>query len=385
MKKIIAISVFLISIFVLHSQTFTNWNFEQWTGDNPFGWTLAPTSSRVSFSKSGLGEGRGDSGYALIITANSNASGADGEFEATITNITPSQNITLSIYTKQGTVDGNMLWIRYWDCRFFNSEDVQVGVDYDENAYSSGDNSDWLKYQSQQLLAPDNAVKLRVNFRIYIQSDFLAGDIIYVDDLMINDTPLPVTLSSFTASYSKNAAVLNWVTQSETDNLGFNLFRSESEHGYPNGAYLSLNSTLIEGNGTTTEPTFYSFTDEYPVIEGHTYWYWLQSVSTTNKLELFGPVSLEIPSAGQLPTMTVLSSIYPNPFNPETTIDFNVKENETGVLIIYNLRGERILKESFETGNHQYHWNAEGLASGIYFYKLSSPTTNITKKMILMK
>ena len=199
------------------------------------------------------------------------------------------------------------------------------------------------------------------------------------------DIVLPVTLSSFTAFYSKNAAVLNWITQSETDNLGFNLYRSENEHGYPNGAYLSLNSTLIEGMGTTSTPTYYSFTDEYPVIEGHTYWYWLQSVSTTNKLELFGPVSLEIPVAGQLPTMTILSSNYPNPFNPETTIEFNVKENETGILTIFNLRGERILKESFEAGNHQYHWNAEGLASGIYFYKLSSPTTNISKKMILMK
>ncbi|MDO9577319.1 MAG: T9SS type A sorting domain-containing protein [Candidatus Cloacimonadales bacterium] len=200
-----------------------------------------------------------------------------------------------------------------------------------------------------------------------------------------DDDPLPVTLSSFTASYSKNSVILNWVTQLETDNLGWNLYRSNFENGYPNGNYLSLNSTLIDGMGTTTEPTNYNFTDEYPVIEGRTYWYWLQSVSTTNELELFGPVSLEIPIAGQLPTMTILNSNYPNPFNPETTITFSIKENEIGILSIYNLRGEKIVKERFEAGNHQYHWKAEGLASGIYFYKLDTPTNNMTRKMMLMK
>jgi Secretion system C-terminal sorting domain len=197
------------------------------------------------------------------------------------------------------------------------------------------------------------------------------------------DFPLPVTLSSFTASYSKNAAVLNWITQSETDNLGFNLYRSENENGFDNS--LSLNSTLISGMGTTSTPTNYSFADEYPVIEGHTYYYWLQSVSTSNDLELFGPVFLEIPIVGQLPTMTILESNYPNPFNPETTISFNIKENETGVLSIFNLKGEKVMKQKFEAGDHQYLWNAKGLSSGIYFYKLASPTTNLTRKMILMK
>jgi len=199
------------------------------------------------------------------------------------------------------------------------------------------------------------------------------------------DPALPVTLSSFTVSYSKNLVVLKWTTQSETDNLGFNLFRSENENGFESEDFIQINSSLIDGQGTSTEPTNYSFTDEYAVIEGHIYWYWLQSVSTTNELELFGPVSITIPFIGQLPTMTILETNYPNPFNPETTIAFEIKEHEIGVLGIYNLRGQRILKERFESGVYQYHWNAMGFASGIYFYKLSSPTINITKKMLLIK
>ncbi|MFC1898643.1 T9SS type A sorting domain-containing protein [Candidatus Cloacimonadota bacterium] len=201
----------------------------------------------------------------------------------------------------------------------------------------------------------------------------------------ISDGPLPVTLSDFSASYSKNSAVLNWVTESETDNLGFNLYRSENSNGYEDNDYIQINATLIEGMGTTSQPTNYSFADEYPNIEGHTYWYWLQSVSVINELELYGPVSIEIPITGQLPSMTILETNYPNPFNPETKIAFSVKEDETAKLEIFNLRGQKILQEEFESGFHQYNWNAEGMSSGVYFYKLTSPTTNITKKMLLMK
>jgi Secretion system C-terminal sorting domain/Abnormal spindle-like microcephaly-assoc'd, ASPM-SPD-2-Hydin len=199
-----------------------------------------------------------------------------------------------------------------------------------------------------------------------------------------DDSALPVSLSSFTAVY-EDTPVLNWTTQSETNNLGFNLYRSETENGFENENFIQINSVIIEGMGTTSEPTNYSFVDEYPNIEGHTYYYWLESVSTSNELELFSPISIEIPISGQLPTMTILESNYPNPFNPVTTISFSIKENEIGILSIFNLKGQRVLKERFETGTYQYRWDATGYASGIYLYKLSSPTTNISKKMILMK
>lgn len=179
--------------------------------------------------------------------------------------------------------------------------------------------------------------------------------------------------------------MLNWTTQSETNNLGFNLFRSEDENGFENEDYIHINSDLIAGQGTNSTPTDYSFLDDFALVEGHTCYYWLQSVSTTNELELFGPVSIEIPATGQLPTMTKLNSNYPNPFNPETVIAFEIKENETGTLSIYNIKGQRVFSEKFDAGYHNYLWKANDFASGVYFYKLSSPTTNITKKMLLMK
>jgi hypothetical protein len=208
-------------------------------------------------------------------------------------------------------------------------------------------------------------------------SDYSVGD--------NGDGALPVELTDFSASFSKSHVVLNWTTQSETENLGWNIFCSENENGYENEDYIQINSELVPGMGTTSQPTDYSFIDENLAVEGHNYYYWLQSVSTTNELEMFDPVSIEIPATNQLPIMTILSKNYPNPFNPETTISFSVKENEKAILAIYNIKGQRILKQTFEAGLHNYIWQADDFASGVYFYKLSSPTTNVTKKMMLMK
>ena len=78
-------------------------------------------------------------------------------------------------------------------------------------------------------------------------------------------------------------------------------------------------------------------------------------------------------------------SHYPNPFNPTTTISFDIKENETGTLSIFNIKGQIIESHQFESGKHNYLWNALNQASGIYFYKLQTETTSETRKMLLLK
>lgn len=84
---------------------------------------------------------------------------------------------------------------------------------------------------------------------------------------------------------------------------------------------------------------------------------------------------------------------YPNPFNPETTISFQLKSNLNTHLSIYNLKGQ--LVKSFPTphlkiGNNEIVWNGKDnhnreVASGIYFLKLKNDNLITSKKMILMK
>jgi hypothetical protein len=80
-----------------------------------------------------------------------------------------------------------------------------------------------------------------------------------------------------------------------------------------------------------------------------------------------------------------LSQNHPNPFNPITTIIFDIKEHETGILTIFNIKGQLIESNRFESGKHNYLWDALNQASGIYFYKLQTETITETRKMLLLK
>ena len=79
---------------------------------------------------------------------------------------------------------------------------------------------------------------------------------------------------------------------------------------------------------------------------------------------------------------------YRNPFNPSTTISFNLPESGKVILKIYNLMGEEIktLVEGYkDAGIYTVNFNAEGYPSGIYLYKLSTNSFTETIKMLFMK
>jgi len=211
------------------------------------------------------------------------------------------------------------------------------------------------------------------------ENDFTGSAYFYYED----NPPTPVELSAFTATYSNDSSFLNWTTQSESNNQGWNIYRSETE--LENA--FQINAALINGAGTTTEPTEYEFVDEHVFVVNTTYWYWLESITFSGVSETYGPISLtiETPEIEELPETTVLYSAFPNPFKPETTIKFSIKENETAVFTIYNFKGQKIISENFEAGTHEYKWNADKYASGIYLYKLRTESYSKINKMLMLK
>jgi hypothetical protein len=92
-------------------------------------------------------------------------------------------------------------------------------------------------------------------------------------------------------------------------------------------------------------------------------------------------------------TQTELSANFPNPFNPETTISFNLKSGEKTELSIYNQKGQLVttlVDDYLLPGIHNYVWkgvdtNGKKVSSGVYFYRLQAGTYTKTRKMILMK
>ena len=85
-----------------------------------------------------------------------------------------------------------------------------------------------------------------------------------------------------------------------------------------------------------------------------------------------------------------LDQNYPNPFNPSTKIKFELPNDVTGLvkLGVYDITGKEVavlVNGALKGGQHEYTWNAEGFASGVYYYTLQSKGGLITKKMLLVK
>jgi hypothetical protein len=215
------------------------------------------------------------------------------------------------------------------------------------------------------------------------------GDVDVVVTNNVEQT-LPVELSSFNAiATADNFAQISWETASESNLLGYNIYRNERENSETS---QRVNTNIISANNYASGSK-YSFVDSEIETET-TYYYWLESVELSNENKLYGPVSVRIESElnnNVLPTATSLFAAYPNPFNPETTINFNVKENDMASLVIYNLKGQVVKSyTNFLPGQHSLVWNAKdnnnkNVTSGVYLYKLISNSYNKTNKMILMK
>lgn len=109
----------------------------------------------------------------------------------------------------------------------------------------------------------------------------------------------------------------------------------------------------------------------------------LQSV-----IESLLPTGIEDSGSQLPPKKPALYQNYPNPFNPRTTIEFYLPEGGEVSLKIYNLRGETVstlVSENLPAGNHKYSWDANGLSSGVYFYRLRSRRAVQTRKMLLVE
>lgn len=205
-----------------------------------------------------------------------------------------------------------------------------------------------------------------------------------------NDNSLPVEIASFNAIGDYGKVILQWATESEIDNQGFYVYRSEER----NGNYTKLNNQMIPGHQTTNERHEYSYEDK-TVEEGKTYYYKLVSLDIDGKVNEYGDiVSAEVKVT---PKVFTLHQNYPNPFNPTTKFNFDVPRETEISLIVYNALGQevkRILdRQLLSPGNYtNYQWDATNeqgipVPGGIYFVRMIAHKFNYQKtmKMIYLK
>lgn len=244
----------------------------------------------------------------------------------------------------------------------------------------------WLRVNGVLISGP-NPIPSTTPSYTFVGVDFGAKAPVIV---VINDNAtLPVVLSSFTATLTaQNNVKLTWVTQSETGMLGYRVYRNESNS---QSDALMITPIMVGATNTSTTQT-YSITDNEVEI-GNTYWYWLESVEY-NTSEFHGPVSVIVEgnTPPVVPEQTVLRNAYPNPFKAVggTTIEVDVKDNDAGRVAIYNLAGQEVISFTVTPGMNRINWNGKDArgnvcGSGIYFYRLSTPSLNQTRKLVIVK
>lgn len=105
------------------------------------------------------------------------------------------------------------------------------------------------------------------------------------------------------------------------------------------------------------------------------------------------PTGINDPFGNSLPEKFSLHQNYPNPFNPATTIEFELPVRAHVELTIFNILGQQVrqlIAGSLPAGHHRVEWDSRSangypVASGVYFYRLSSDETRLVKKMVLLK
>ncbi len=198
------------------------------------------------------------------------------------------------------------------------------------------------------------------------------------------DAGVPVELVEFKANYTARGVLLRWITASETENFGFDIYRADEE----NGIYSKITPALIEGAGTSSSEHRYQHLD-IAVSPGRTYYYKLQDIDYSGQTAWHGPIT----AAAALPAAFELAQNYPNPFNARTKIRFSAAQPGYAEMAIYNHLGQqvtRLFAQEWPAGQHEVVWDGTDqqnlpVASGLYIYVLQAGDYREKRSMNLIK
>jgi hypothetical protein len=191
---------------------------------------------------------------------------------------------------------------------------------------------------------------------------------------------IPVELLSFVAQRTDEGVELNWKTATETNNSGFTIERSRDEENFTQIGFIS-------GRGTSTEINSYNYLDTE--IETGKYYYRLKQTDFDGTFKYLNVVLVDV----GLPKQFQLSQNHPNPFNPTTTVKFQLPVDANVRIDLYNSIGQKVselLNSDLSGGVHEVSFEGSNLSSGIYYYTMNAigkdgNNFTSTKKMILMK
>jgi hypothetical protein len=187
---------------------------------------------------------------------------------------------------------------------------------------------------------------------------------------------LPVEMGNFAATGLDNSVKVAWNTLSENGQERFDIIRD--------GARIGSKAASNTATGAT-----YEFVDN-SATNGTTYSYELVAVALDGTVRSLATASATPSIDAAVITEYALGQNFPNPFNPSTKIAFDLVENNTVTLTIYNAAGQEVTSlmsnRTMTKGRHFVNFDATNLTSGLYFYTIKIGNEfSATKKMLLVK
>ncbi len=208
-------------------------------------------------------------------------------------------------------------------------------------------------------------------------------------------TPVTAVIDSFTALYGRaDSIVVSWVTRAQYRCRGFELELSDST---PAG-YGPVAGSSVAGGGTTGGSLRYTFVDR---LNGGKKYYRIREIDSSF-VSRYSPrvATVNFPATDiavvPSPERFELLQNYPNPFNPSTVISYSVASAGEVRLVLYDLLGREVrvlVQERKSAGTYSLRFDATGLASGVYLYRLQvrplgegrTGGTVLTRRMIVLR
>jgi hypothetical protein len=200
---------------------------------------------------------------------------------------------------------------------------------------------------------------------------------IYIQRINAMGSPIQTPVAEYSAFLDNGGITVKWTISEEGEMLRYSVWRSEGRQGI----YKSkLVSTVQKGRS-------FAFTDD-TCIPGLTYTYRIEYRSGNRSYSLFTTEPIHIPAEKRPHVQS-----HPNPFNPSTTISYELPARGRVNLDIYDAAGRRIVRlvdAVQDEGLHRVVWdgrdsNGSEVASGIYFSRLVTVSETVTQKMVLIR
>ena len=335
----------------------------------------ANTATDVSLDFSGIGDGDA-------------ADGSDGEvtFGVSFTDGTggagSGQSITWSV-SNNGSESVFLLGD--------SVQEIAAGADVDVTSTTDADGNATATFDSE---GDKSAGSTSISVTASTSADNSEGESrnLSVEFSATWDVPVPAEVASFAGEVTPDREVLLlWGVASQTNNLGWEVLRSTDESVY------ERIGRLVEGEGTTDDFRTYEFVDIAPPAADVVFYYLRQidldgAATRSQVVEVFlAGIGLE---AQLVPTTNELAQNFPNPFNPETTISFDLASSASVSLTVFDATGQVIRTlvngQAMSAGSYRHVWDGRNHAghsvgSGIYFYELKAGEFASMKKMTLLQ